>query len=98
MYNALPGSRVAQVIGNQVLHSGTSVGANYREAYRARSDAEFIAKLGDVLKELDETAYWLEVLIEAELMPAEKLASLQDETNQLIAIFTTIAKNKKKKG
>lgn len=95
MYNALPGSRVAQVIGNQVLRSGTSVGANYREAYRARSNAEFIAKIGDVLKELDETTYWLEILIEAEIIPAEKLTSLQDETNQLIAIFTTIAKKKK---
>lgn len=80
------------------MRSGTSIGANYREAFRARSDAEFIAKIGDVLKELDETTYWLELLIEGEVMPAEKVASLQDETDQLIAIFTTIVKNKKKKG
>lgn len=96
LFNALPRARVAQVIGDQMLRSGTSVGANYREAFRARSDAEFIAKIGDVLKELDETSYWLELLIEGEVIPAEKLTSLQDETDQLIAIFTTIAKNKKK--
>ncbi|MCL4868339.1 MAG: four helix bundle protein [Anaerolineae bacterium] len=98
MYNALPAGQVAKVIGNQVLRSGSSVGANYREAFRSRSDAEFIAKIGEILKELDETAYWLELLVESEVMPLEKLAALLDETDQLIAIFTTIVKNKKKKG
>jgi four helix bundle protein len=58
MFSALPKSEVARVLGKQVLRSGTSVGANYREAQRARSKAEFIAKIGDSLKELDETAYW----------------------------------------
>ncbi len=75
------------------MRSGTSVGANFREAYRARSDAEFIAKLGDCVKELDETDYWLCLLIEAGIIPAERLAPLQDECNQLIAILTTITKN-----
>lgn len=95
MYAALPKTTEAQVLGKQVLRSGTSVGANHREATRARSTAEFIAKLGDCLKELDETAYWLELLTESGIVPAPKLASLQDETNQLIAILTTIAKKSK---
>ena len=59
MYSALPKEAVAQVLGKQVLRSGTSVGANYREANRGRSKAEFIAKMGDCLKELEETEYWL---------------------------------------
>jgi four helix bundle protein len=95
IYASLPKTTEAQIIGKQVLRSGTSVGANYREAYRARSDAEFIAKMGDALKELDETAYWLELLVESGIVAAEKLATLQDETNQLIAIFTTIIKKRK---
>lgn len=97
MYSTLPKSTEAQVMGKQVLRSGTSVGANYREANRARSKAEFIAKLGDSLKELDETAYWLELLVESGIVPAPKLASLQDECNQLLAIFTTVSKNAKRK-
>jgi four helix bundle protein len=78
-----------------VLRSGTSVGANYREANRARSKAEFIAKIGDCLKELDETDYWLELLDKAAIVPSAKLASLRDECNQLLAIFTTISKSAK---
>jgi len=62
MFSALPKTTEAQVLGKQVLRSGTSVGANYREAQRARSKSEFIAKIGDCLKELDETAYWLDLL------------------------------------
>lgn len=96
MYGKLPKSTEAQVIGRQVLRSGTAVGANYREAYRARSDAEFISKMGDCLKELDETAYWLELLVEGGIVKAEQLTSLQDEVNQLIAIFVTIIKKRKR--
>ena len=84
------------MLGKQVLRSGTSVGANYREAQRARSTAEFIAKIGDCLKELDETSYWLELLVRSEIVAAPKLASLRDETDQLLAIFTTISKNAKR--
>ena len=62
MYGALPKSEEARVLGKQALRSGTSVGANYREAQRARSKSEFISKIGDCLKELDETAYWLELI------------------------------------
>jgi four helix bundle protein len=95
LYAALPPRMDAQVLGQQLLRSGTSVGANYREAYRARSNAEFVAKVGDSLKELDETAYWLELLADAEIIPGERLASLLDECNQLISIFTTVAKKAK---
>lgn len=95
MYAALPKTEQARVIGKQVLRSGTSVGANYREAQRSRSKAEFIAKIGDCLKELDESAYWLELLTEAGIVPPAKLASLRDECDQLLAIFTTISKKVK---
>lgn len=95
MFSALPKTTEAQVLGKQVLRSGTSVGANYREAHRARSGAEFVSKIGDSLKELEETAYWLELLTESEILPAARLDSLRDECNQLTAIFTTIAKNTK---
>jgi four helix bundle protein len=95
MFVALPKSDEARVLGKQVLRSGTSVGANYREAHRSRSKAEFISKIGDCLKEFDETAYWLELLTESGIVKPTKLAALQDETNQLLAIFTTISKNSK---
>ena len=97
MYSALPKETVAQVLGKQVLRSGTAVGANYREANRARSKAEFVAKMGDCLKELDETSYWLELLVEATLVPQSRLSALSDETSQLIAIFVTIIKHAKER-
>jgi four helix bundle protein len=118
MFVALPKTEEALGLGKQVLRSGTSVGANYREAQRARSTGEFIAKIGDCLKELDEpsgarqtmrqhcpqgerggahqTDYWLELLVRAEIVPAPKLSALRDETNQLLAILTTISKNAKR--
>jgi four helix bundle protein len=73
-----------------VLRSGTSVGAHYREAQRAKSDADFISKIEGGLQELDETAYWLELLVEAGIVPEEKLKPLIQETDELIAIFVTI--------
>jgi four helix bundle protein len=97
LYGALPKTAEAQVIGKQVLRSGTSVGAHYREASRARSDAEFISKIGVALQEMDETAYWVELLTEAEIITADKLKALQQEVDELIAIFTTIAKRVKDK-
>ena len=90
MYSALPKTTVAQVLGKQVLRSGTSVGANYREANRARSKIEFVAKMGDCLKELDETAYWLELLLESGVVTSKQLSSLMNETDQLTAIFVSI--------
>lgn len=95
MYSALPKSTVAQIIGKQIVRSGTSVGANYREAFRARSNAEFISKIGDCLKELDETAYWLELLTETFNTKNLTFTDLSNECNQLLAIFTTISKKAK---
>lgn len=96
MYSDLPKSNsVAQVLGKQVLRSGTSVGANYREASRGRSKPEFISKIGDSLKEIEETEYWLELLIESGCVQADRMSGLLDETRQLIAIFTTIDKKAK---
>ena len=91
-YSGLPKATEAQVMGKQVLRSGTSVGANYREACRARSTAEFIAKLGDCLKELDESSYSFELLEETGIATAANLGPLQKECNELLAIFTTISK------
>jgi four helix bundle protein len=96
MFSKLPkNDTVAQVLGQQVLRSGTSVGANYREASRARSKPEFISKIGDRLKEIEETEYWLELIVDSGWVSAAKMAELLDETCQLIAIFTTIDKNSK---
>ena len=94
-YCSLPKSTQAQVLGKQVLRSGTSVGANFREAKRSRSKSEFIAKIGDCLKELDETAYWLELLVESGIISAAKMKGLYQECDELIAILTTISKKTK---
>jgi len=102
LYQSLPRSGEAQVIGKQVLRSGTSVGAQYREACRAKSPADFVNMMGGGLKELDETAYWLELLVEGEIIPAVKLGDLQKETDELTAIFVasinTSKRNNSKKG
>lgn len=90
MFAALPKTTEAQVIGRQLLRSGTSVGANYREAHRGRSKAEFIAKCGDSLREIEETAYWLDLLVEAHLVPVDRHAPLRQESDELTAIFVTI--------
>jgi four helix bundle protein len=96
MYSRLPrNNTVAQVLGKQVLRSGTSVGANYREASRGRSKSEFISKIGDCLKEIEETEYWLELLVDSSSVAASKMADLLDETRQLNAILTTISKRSK---
>ena len=87
LYGSLPRNVEAQIIGKQLLRSGTSVGANYREGDRARSSAEMPAKFGVCIQELDETAYWLELLIEAGIVPAATLEPLLDETYQLTAIL-----------
>src|SRR6059058_4628846 len=94
-FAAIPKTTEAQVLGKQLLRSATSVGANYREAYRGRSKAEFIAKCGDSLRELEETAYWLELLVDGKIIPAEKLSALRQECDELIAIFVTILKRSK---
>ena len=87
LVHALPDGRLADVIGRQVLRSATSVGANYRAARRARSTADFIAKLKIVEEEADETVYWLELLAESGLLPASKLEALLIEGNAIVAII-----------
>lgn len=95
LYTSLPKKTEAQVIGKQILRSGTSVGAQYREASRSRSNAEFISKMESALQELDETAYWLELLVEAGIVAVNKLKDLQKETEELIAIFVSSVKTAK---
>ena len=87
MSEAMPNTRAANVITNQVLRSATSITANYRAAGRSRSKAEFIAKIGVVLEEADETVCWLELLAEGGIVPAKKLRDLLAEANELVAIF-----------
>ena len=87
MFKALPKTDEARIIGKQVLRSGTSVAANYRAACRARSKAEFTAKLGVVVEEIDETVFWMELLVETEIVPTAKLNQLISEANELLAIF-----------
>ena len=83
----LPNTREGQLIGTQFFRAGTSVGANYRAACRARSKADFVAKLGIVLEETDESLYWLEILAENKIMGARFLEGLTNEAKQLLAIF-----------
>ena len=97
LYSALPKTMEAQVLGKQVLRSGTSVGAHYREATRARSNAEFISKMEVGLQELEETAYWVELLGDSEIVPRNRLADLSAEINELTAILVTCVKNAKAK-
>ncbi len=95
LYSQLPKTVEAQVIGKQVLRSGTSVGAHYRESCRAKSDADFISKIEGGLQELEETQYWLELLTDAEIITIDRLKPLLDEADELIAIFVTMVKNVK---
>ncbi len=90
LVNSLPTNRVGRVIAEQVVRSGTSVGAQYREAFRAKSKPDYISKITGSLGELEETQYWLELVIEAKLIKNERLGPLLQETNELIAILTTI--------
>jgi four helix bundle protein len=87
LFRSLPRTEEARVIGKQVLRSGTSVAANYRAVCRARSMAEFIAKIGVVVEEADETVFWLELLVETEIIQEEKMKNLLLEANELLAVF-----------
>jgi four helix bundle protein len=88
----LPKSRTADVLGRQLLRSGTSVGANYRAACRGRSAADVISKLSIVEEEADESVYWLELLIEAKVVPEDQVAALLKETNEIVAMTVTSIK------
>jgi four helix bundle protein len=88
VYRTLSYKNDAQVLGKQLIRSGTSVAANYRAACRARSKAEWVAKIGIVVEEADETVFWLEMLADCDIVPAKKLVSLLAEPHELSAIFT----------
>lgn len=87
LIEALPNTVTGRSVGHQLVKSATSVGANYRAACRGRSKAEFNSKLHIVLEEIDESAFWLEIIIEAALLPKKSVKPLLDEVNELIAIF-----------
>jgi four helix bundle protein len=95
LYSALPKTTEAQVLGKQVLRSGTSVGAHLREAKRSRSNAEMISKTEVALQELEETGYWLELLGDAGIVKPELLLDLHNETNELLAILVASVKTMK---
>jgi four helix bundle protein len=91
----IPNNPRGWVISKQILRSGTSVGGQYREACRAKSNPDFISKIEGSLQELDETLYWLELLQESHLIALENVSIHMGETNELIAIFTTIVRKVK---
>ena len=95
LYASLSRSTVDQVLGKQVLRSATSVGAHYREACRAKSNADFVSKVEGALQELDETVYWLELLQESDSAKAAAVEPLATEANELIAIFVTVTRSVK---
>ena len=92
LVDALPKTTTGRVIGHQLIRAGTSVGANYRAACRARSTAEFSAKLGIVIEEADECIYWIELIVEGKLMRGDLLQPLLQETNELLATMVTARK------
>lgn len=96
LFRSLPKTEEARVIGKQVLRSGTSVAANYRAVCCARSKAEFIAKIGVVVEEADETVFWLELLVETNIVQENHMASLLTEANELLAIFAASQRTAKK--
>ena len=93
---SLPTTREANVISGQLLRSGTAVAANYRAAGRSRSRAEFVARIGVVVEEADETVFWFELLAESGIVPGEKLTSIMQEGNELLAIFSASRKTAKR--
>lgn len=92
LVEALPHGRTADVMGKQLLRCGTSVGANYRASCRAKSPADFIAKMSIVEEEADEAMYWMELLVESNMVSQERVAALMDEANQLVAIIVSSIK------
>lgn len=94
--DALPNTVKGRAVAGQIVRSGTSVGANYRAACRGRSKAEFAAKMGTVLEEADETAYWLELIGDDGMLPADHLKPLLDEAKEIVAIATASCKTARK--
>jgi len=93
---ALPHTRTGEVLGHQLPRSGTSVGANYRAACRGRSRPDFISKIGVVEEEADESLYWLELIVEAGLLPSQQVTDLIREAGELTAIFTATGRSAKR--
>ena len=89
MFQRLPKTDEARVLGKQVLRSGTSVAANYRAACRSKSRADFISKLGTTLEEVDETLLWIELLEETGIVPAKRLQAIKAETDELLRMLST---------
>jgi four helix bundle protein len=89
LVQALPNTPTAKLIGHQLLKCGTSVGSNYRASCRAKSQADFIAKMGIVEEEADESIYWMELLVEAGLLQQNSVAELQDEGDQIVAMVVS---------
>ena len=89
LVKTLPNTVEGRVISNQLIRSGTSVGANYRAVCRARSRAEFISKLGIVIEEADESAFWLEIIIETNIIKERRIDLLLQETNEIVAIMVS---------
>ncbi|MFN4174430.1 MAG: four helix bundle protein [Parachlamydiaceae bacterium] len=96
LYSSLPKNTLAQVLGKQLLKSGTSVGAHYRESVRARSNAEFISKIEVGLQELEESIYWIELLVDSKVIEINLVRNLLNEANELIAIYVSMIKKIKK--
>ncbi len=97
LYEELCKTKKGEIIGNQLLRAGTSVGANYRAVCRAKSNADFIYKIQIVEEEADESVFWLEVISEAKIIKATRLSDLLKEAKELTAIFTQSAKTAKKR-
>ncbi len=95
LVESLPETRTSKVLGGQLLRSGTSVGANYRAACRAKSTADFIAKLAIVEEEGDESIYWIELLVESKQVKSELVKGLLDECNQVLSIVVAAIKTSK---
>jgi four helix bundle protein len=101
LFRSLPKTEEARIIGKQLLRSSTSVASNYRAVCRARSSAEFYSKLSIVVEESDESAFWLELIVEAEIMPQNRITELLKEANEILAVVSkaryTASKNYYKK-
>ena len=95
LVDELPNTIAGRAIGNQIIRSGTSIASNYRAACRGRSNADFISKITVVEEESDETLFWLEIIIESNLLPKERVLALVKEADELTAIFTASGKTAK---
>lgn len=96
LVESLPKGKTTDVIGKQLLRSGTSVGANYRSACRSRSQADFISRAAIAQEEADESLYWMELLVQGKLLPEDRLSPLMQEANELVAILTASIKTARK--